>query len=191
EGSNEKYKCVYSYAHKEIIMGLHVSSDKLYSYSKDGTIKIYQGTTFIDEIIVSSQINTLKVFNDDIFIGCEDGSVYKNKILITRLKNVISSLDVSKNGLFLVFGSFSKKVSIFTTDGKFVSDYIHYDSVYKVKIIGQTIYSASKDKTIKIYSLKNKKIVSDLFCKDEIYNFTLSGDRVIAACKDSKVYFFE
>lgn len=191
EENTENYKCVYSYAHKEIVMGLHVSGDRIYSFSKDGHVKIYEGTKFISELRVNSQINTLKAHGNDIYIGCEDGSVYKNKTLIAKMSNLISSIDVSSNGIFLVFGSFSKKVSIYTTDGQFVADYMHYNSVYKVKIISQTVYSAGKDKTIKIFSLKNKKIVSDLICKDEIYDFTLSQERVVAACKDSKVYFFE
>lgn len=186
-----KYKCVYSYAHREIIMGIHVFGSKLISYSKDGQVKIYENTKFIEEFQVNSQINTVVANGADIFIGCEDGSVYKNRKVIAKLPNTVCSLSVSQNGIFLAIGSFSKKVAIFTTDGLLVVEYFHFNSVYKVKIINQLVYSAGKDKTIKIFSLKSKKIVSDLICKDEVYDFTVSDEKVIAACKDSKVYFFE
>lgn len=192
ENQNEiKYKCVYSYAHDGIVMGIKVFGDKLYSYSKDGLIKIYKSTTYQSEIRVYSQINSISIHGENIYFGCEDGSIYKNKKVIAKMNNLISSIDVSENGIFLIAGSFSKKVSIFTTDGVFVSDYMHFNSVYKVRIKNQMAYSSGKDKTIKIYSLKDKKIVSDLICKDEVYDFDICGNRVIAACKDSKVYFFD
>lgn len=186
-----EYNCVYSYAHDDIINGLYSHDQNVYSYSRDCTVKVYKGTVFLSELKTNSAINVLKVHGTDVFMGCEDGSIYKNNVVLVKQNNIISSLDISQNGIYLVTGSFSKKVCLYTMDGKFIADYMHFDSVYKVTIISNTIYSSSKDKTIKIYSIKNRKVISALICKDEVYDFALSGEKVVAACKDSKVYFFE
>lgn len=186
-----KYKCVYSYAHNDMIIGLYTTREKLFSYSRDGYIKIYKGIEFDSTHRVHSQINVVKVSGNDIFVGCEDGSVFKNRSLLVKMNNVVSSLDVSENGIFVAVGSFSKKVAIYTTEGAFVTDYMHFNSVYKVQIRGQSVYSSSKDKTIRIFSLNKKKVISELICKDEIYDFLVTDNLIIAACKDSKVYFFQ
>lgn len=185
------YKCVYTYAHDDIVNGICVHGSRVYSYSKDCSVKIYEKTTYISEMKANSSINTLKLHENDVYMGCEDGSVYKNSTVIVRQNNLISSIDVSQNGIYFVTGSFSKKVCIYTTDGDLVAEYMHFDSVYKVRMVSYMVYSSGKDKTIKIFSLKTKKVVSTLICKDEVYDFDLCGEKVVAACKDSKVYFFE
>ncbi|ELQ75219.1 Notchless-like WD40 repeat-containing protein [Trachipleistophora hominis] len=190
---NEKieYECVYTYAHDGIVNGIYVHNSRIYSYSKDSSVKIYEKMRYVTEIKTNSSINTLKAHEKDVYIGCEDGSVYKNNSVIAKQNNLISSIDVSQNGIYFATGSFSKKTCVYTTDGDLIAEYMHFDSVYKVKMVSYMVYSSSKDKTIKIFSLKTKKVVSTLICKDEVYDFDLHGEKVVAACKDGRVYFFE
>ncbi|EJW02239.1 hypothetical protein EDEG_03323 [Edhazardia aedis USNM 41457] len=201
----EDGEIIYSYTHKGPVDCLLYHKGFLYSTGRFGDIKVYKIGLNSDEIKFikeirghTKRINSIKIKNDNLFTASDDCKINiyqisKNYTVERQLlhKNVVSSIDISENGLFIASCSFDKTVRIWDiSSGNSLATYFHVDSVYKVIFCSNLVISISKDKTVKTFCTKIKKVQSELVCGDEIFDVDYQNGIMVCGCRNRMVYFF-
>ncbi len=185
-----------SWCHSKPIKALCVSEEYIITGGMDNKIFVYKNCEFLCELKGHiSQINCIEKKNDYIISGDDLGNIiiWKDFKIYKRLnhKREVISISIAKNGLFFASGSFDKTVKLWNIlTGELLENYFHVNYVYKVQLENDLIISCSKDKTIRMFKISQKKCISDLVCKDEIYDFDYNGKILVCGVKNNEVCFF-
>lgn len=190
---------IFSYKHTQAVDDLIVENDTVISCGRDFLIKVYENMKLLYELKFHTKRINCIVKNKDFLVSCSDDysiiiydakNKYK-KLREMRHQNIVMSVAISSNGMYLASASFDRTVRVWDIhSGKQLMNYYHVSSVYKVFFNNNLVVSFGKDQLIKQFCVKQKKIVSELRCGDEIYASDTDGKVLVCACKDRKVYFF-
>jgi len=176
-----------------------IEKNTIISCGRDGLIKICETHKLKTEVKAHLKRINCIAKNKDFLISCSDDhcinifdvkNKYK-KIRELKHQNVVMSIAISPNGMYVASASFDRTVRIWDIlSGKQVMCHYHASSVYKVAFNNNLVLSFGRDHLIKQFCIKEKKVVSELKCGDEIYAMDFNDKMLVCACKDRKVYFF-
>lgn len=187
-------ECVFTYSHLAPVTGISVG-DVTISVGRDKRVKVFDNFKYVTELDGHSQpINCLDVWGSYVVTGSDDGSVctWKDLALLRKMfhRREVISVSIAPNGMFFASASFDRSVKIVGLEsGSAISTYIHLNSVYRVQCFDDIVVSCSKDKTVKVFRVAQKRVTSTLVCGDEVYCFAYSEGNLVAGCKDKKIYF--
>lgn len=190
---------IFSYKHEQAVDDLIVENDTVISCGRDCMIKVYKNKRLVHEMKPHTKRINCITKNKDFLVSCGDDKLVviydaKNKYKKVREmkhQNIVMSVAISNNGMYLASASFDRTVRVWDIhSGKQLMSYFHASSVYKVVFKNNLVISIGKDQLIKQFCTKEKKVVSELKCGDEIYALDTSENMLVCACKDRKVYFF-
>ncbi|KAM0677635.1 hypothetical protein BDAP_001781 [Binucleata daphniae] len=193
-------KSYLSYTHIGPVYDIIYENDMIISCENDAKIKIYKNNLFVKELKNhTKRINSIKLRNNILVSGGDDQKVVfynltsKDCVVYKEVyhKNIVSCVDISENNLYVASCSFDKTVRIWDIHtGNCLFTYFHIANVYKVIFRNNLVISCGKDRMIKTFCMKKKKVVSDFVCGDEVFDIDYRDNVLVAGCRDSKIYFF-
>lgn len=132
--------------------------------------------------ILSGKFNNKRPFKillggEDMFVNLYVGVPFKHTQMIKKHDNFISSISLSPDGSKWISSGFDKKIIIYNCDNGEVIDEIDASKIengHKMTIIStcflddDKLITASLDKSIKIWSLSEKKVLFTLFPEEKV-----------------------
>ncbi|KAM0687804.1 hypothetical protein COBT_000947 [Conglomerata obtusa] len=191
---------IFSYTHEGPVYELISDGEYIISCGMDSKIKIYKNYKFLKELKShTKRVNTIKKRNNLMVSGGDDNKLIFYKFENDKItqykevlhKSVVSCVDISENNLFVVSSSFDRTVRVWDAhNGNCIFTYFHVAHVYKVIFNNNLVISCGKDKTIKTFCMKKKKVISNFVCGDEVFDIDYKNGLLVAGCRDGKLHFY-
>ncbi|HOJ93629.1 MAG TPA: hypothetical protein PK390_00170 [Fervidobacterium nodosum] len=151
------------------------------------------------EINFESQIVSIVASKSSIYIGLSNGRVIEmqNYNPVRQFSSQIGKISTLFAGEIVISGHEDGKITIWEKDkdGNYVITKIlddHLDSVKKIVKYKDKIFSASSDRTIKVWDLKSGKLLNTLAGhKGYVWSLYITGDYLISGGWDGRVIVWD
>eukprot|EP01132_Coremiostelium_polycephalum_P001491 gene1491-1880_t len=182
-------------AHGKTIRSITVRSNtgSLLSGGADSYIKEWDVNTqtMIKEIKEASDINTIFIQDNLLFIGCNDKTVkvwdlrsYQNVKTLQGHTRAIKAVCAMGNLLFS--GSNDQQIFVWSLQNdRILTNFQGHESWVKTLYAHNNIlYSGSHDETIKVWDLKTTKCMNTIKCKDRVETLHVTNQGIFAGSGD-------